>query len=113
MRLATEPMLSNLPSIVAFRLADCPRDISEGVSATMTIEHGPWVLAGMRLCQNPRGLFFLKPPRTRNSSDRLVLRSGPERDLILSKAIATLLALEPHRTAAPPLATAPELEPSE
>ena len=98
------------PAILSFRMADCPR-ASDGLVAHVTYECGPWVVSGARLCRGLTGEFFLKPPRFRNPSDRLVLRDGPERQAILSMAVAKFFALAPTRAAVSPLAPAPELEP--
>ncbi len=99
------------PSILGFRLADqLPPPGVEGTVATLTVEYGPFILMGVRLCRKAGGLPYLKPPYVKNEGDRLVMRAGPERDALLVEAVTLLRGFLEARAAATPLATAPGLE---
>ena len=75
------------PQILAFRLVMPPPDPSVGgCIAVMTIEDGPWLVAGMRLHIDHRGKLYLKPPKLRSIEDRIVFRTGQQRDAILAQA---------------------------
>jgi len=100
------------PVILAFRIPELPRDDEREVKAVLTIEIGPLLIAGVRLCQNPAGEFFIKPPTTPGRGARLVFRGGPDRDALLQRAASMLHAMEPHRAAVTPLAPAPQSEPN-
>ena len=98
-----------LPAIVAFRLNTAPAEPAEYTTlATMTVEHGPWIIAGLRLVRRADGTMFLHPPKVKTKPDRVAIRSGPERDAILREATEMLRAFSKARAAVSPLAPATE-----
>lgn len=103
-----------LPAIVAFRLNTAPAEPTEYATlATMTVEHGPWIIAGLRLVRRADGAMFLHPPKMKTKPDRVAMRSGQERDALIREATEMLHAFTKARAAVSPLAPAPEpLEPT-
>jgi hypothetical protein len=103
------------PAIVGFRLVwPLPAAGTDGTLAVLTVEHGPWLVSGLRLAVKSTGHLYLKPPYVKNEGDRITIRSSPEREALLAEAKALLRGFLEARAAAPPLATAPETsEPSE
>ena len=101
-------------SIVAFRVVSpLPKPGYAGTLAVLTIEHGPWIIAGVRLCIEAGGRVFFRPPKARATEDRVVLRGGPERDALLVQARRMMTGFLQGLMAESPLAPAPHLEPSE
>ncbi len=102
------------PAIVGFRLPEGPRAADDDLRAVITVEFGALLIAGVKLCQNPGGDYFIKTPQPATKGARIVFRGGPERDALVTRAATMLHAMAPHRPAVTPLATAPEfLEPSQ
>lgn len=95
--------------ILAFRIPDAPPlPGRESPVAILTVEIGPLVVAGLCLHVGDDGSLRLSSPKMRAGRDRVVLRAGPERDAILRHAENILAGIVKTRTAASPLATAPD-----
>lgn len=98
------------PAIMAFRLVTpLPPPGVDGCVAILTVEDGPWLVAGFRLHRDPSGRFYMKPPRVKLPCDRVVFRASPQRDAILEQAKIMARGFL-AANAASPLATAPQLE---
>ena len=80
--------------------------------AILTVEYGPLLIAGVRLFLSSDGVLSLAPPRLRAMHDRIVFRKGPERQALLAQAHQMFAGIIESRTAALPVATAPEPESS-
>lgn len=93
--------------ITTFSLLSPPRESADGVKqlAEFTLEGGPLIAKSFRLASDATGRFFLLPPPTRFTRDRVILRRSPERDQIMADALALLRAFR-ARSADMPLATA-------
>lgn len=99
------------PSIVAFRVVSpIPKPGYAGTLAVLTIEHGPWIIAGVRLCIEAGGRLFFRPPKMKAFEDRIVLRGSPERDALLVQARGMMVGFLGPLMAATPLAPAPGME---
>jgi hypothetical protein len=95
------------PTITGIKLAsNAPRNPgADACLAILTVEYGPWIIGGVRYCAAANGRRFLKPPLTKDL-DRVVLRAGPERDVVLAEADRLFLGMSPQN-AVLPVATAP------
>ncbi|WP_160122436.1 hypothetical protein [Rhodovarius lipocyclicus] len=109
--------MNSAPSIVAFEplLTALPPAGTQSDVARLTVEFGPLVISGMRLCISDRGSFFFRPPNTRRGDDRVIFRPGQERTALLTEAthmlrqrLAARSAETPVATASPYLETAPD-----
>ena len=97
------------PSITGFRIASSPRPGTNGVIcvAKLTLEWGPLLVKGLRLCQSAEGALFFQQPRMEFPDDRVVLRAGPERDALLAEARNMLASCGPGGRGASPLSRPP------
>ena len=106
--------MNNNPAIIAFRLVNpLPQPGYEGTLAILTVEHGPWIIGGLRLCMQRDGALFLRPPKMKVLDDRVVMRSGADRDALLEDASTMVRGFLSARLAALPLAPSPESEPTD
>ena len=100
------------PNIVAFKLTGAEPGAGEGWStlATMTVEHGPFLIAGVRLVRREDGRLYLHPPRMKARTERIAILPSPERSALLGEATNMLRAFTKARSAELPVATAPQQE---
>ena len=90
------------PRIVAVRRVS-PHS-SEGqrdILAVLTVEDGPWIVAGFMLMTGHNGKPYLRPPRCMGADARVTLRNFPGRDALLAEALRLTAQF-----AEPPVATA-------
>ena len=94
--------MTSTPRIVGIRkVLPNSREANRGTLAVLTIEDGPWLVAGFDLALDEFGRPFLRPPRCNSSDARVVLRSFPGRADLLAEALRLH-----SQFAAPPVAKA-------